>query len=101
MSGFVWGLLAGFVACSAVSIYVAVILFKRVDRLKRRALHAERLAELGLLTSGLAHEIKNPLSTVQLNLQLLKEDIDPQHPESSRVLNRLGTVTREASRLKD
>ena len=35
----------------------------------------ERLAELGTLTGHLAHEIRNPLSTVKINLQLLAEDI--------------------------
>lgn len=70
-------------------------------RLQRRARHAERLAELGTLTGGLAHEIKNPLSTVQLNLQLLQEDLSPDNPTYERVLHRLGTIQREAGRLKD
>ena len=36
------------------------------------------MAEMGMLTGGLAHEIKNPLSTLQLNLQLLQEDLEAQ-----------------------
>ena len=32
-------------------------------------------AELGHLAAGLAHEIKNPLSTINLNLKLLSEDL--------------------------
>ncbi len=44
-------------------------------RLAQRARSAERLAELGMLTGGLAHEIKNPLSTIGLNLQLIQEDL--------------------------
>lgn len=70
-------------------------------RLVARAKAAERLAELGTLTGGLAHEIKNPLSTVQLNLQLLQEDLDPNNPAYSRVVHRLATVSREATRLRD
>jgi len=69
--------------------------------LKRRARVAERLAELGTLTGGLAHEIKNPLSTVQLNLQLLAEDVTPDNPAYSRIGNRLKTVQKETSRLRD
>src|SRR5262245_2925713 len=34
----------------------------------------EPLEELTALTSGLAHEIRNPLSTLKINLQLLAED---------------------------
>jgi len=48
---------------------------KRVLYLEARARSAERLAEQGTMTSGLAHEIKNPLSTVGLNIQLLQEDL--------------------------
>jgi len=69
--------------------------------LKRRARVAERLAELGTLTGGLAHEIKNPLSTVQLNLQLLAEDVTPDNPAYSRIASRLKTVQKETSRLRD
>lgn len=61
----------------------------------------DRLAELGTLTGGLAHEIKNPLSTVQLNLQLLSEDIDPDWPAAARVVSRLKTVQRETGRLRE
>jgi len=69
--------------------------------LERRAREAERLAELGTLTSGLAHEIKNPLSTVQLNLQLLSEDLDPRDVNQHRVIHRLQVVQRETSRLRE
>ena len=74
---------------------------RRTIRLRAQAQSAERLAEIGTLTGGLAHEIKNPLSTVLLNLQLLQEDLDPADPAHSRLVARLGTVTREASRLRD
>ena len=35
---------------------------------------AEQIVELSTLTGGLAHEIRNPLSTLKVNLQLLDED---------------------------
>jgi len=35
---------------------------------------ADQLVELSALTGGLAHEIRNPLSTLKVNLQLLDED---------------------------
>ena len=61
---------------------------RRFVILERRTRQAERLAELGTLTGGLAHEIKNPLSTVQLNLQLLREDLNPDDPSYSRIVSR-------------
>src|SRR5690242_14636647 len=82
----------------------------RVRRLERRAQAAERLAELGTLTGGLAHEIKNPLSTVNLNVQLLQEDLrdaakeleedDPLRDQISRTLRRAESLTRETQRLR-
>src|SRR3954447_21305137 len=99
------GLLWGFVAGLLVSAAAAVVAFRRASRrliaLERRARDAERLAELGTLTGGLAHEIKNPLSTVQLNLQLLAEDLSPENPAYTRIVNRLKTVQKETSRLRD
>ncbi len=48
---------------------------RRTEEARSRAQASERMAEIGNMTSGLAHEIKNPLSTVGLNAQLLAEDI--------------------------
>ena len=70
---------------------------------ERRARNAERLAEIGSMTAGLAHEIKNPLSTIGLNAQLLAEGLnDAELPaqERDRLLNRLGALSREAERLR-
>ncbi len=74
---------------------------------ERRARTAERLAEVGAMTGGLAHEIKNPLSTIGLNAQLLAEGIDelPEDaattPESKqRLIKRLASLRRETERLR-
>ena len=103
MGPFAWCVLLGCVAGLLAGGAVAAAAYRRVERLRQQARQAERLAELGTLTGGLAHEIKNPLSTIQLNLQLLREDLpDPeQDPAFRRIVNRLTTVQREASRLRD
>src|SRR3954452_7273693 len=101
MPPLVLGILIG-VSCTAVLAgVVAALAYRRFILLQRHARHAERLAELGTLTGGLAHEIKNPLSTVQLNLQLLRADLDPDNPAYSRLASRLATVQKETSRLRD
>lgn len=94
---FIWGLLLGWAFSVAIGFYA----YRRLITLERRTRQAERLAELGTLTGGLAHEIKNPLSTVQLNLQLLQEDLSPTNPAYARIVNRLTVVRNETSRLRE
>lgn len=76
--------------------------YQRIRRAERRALTAERLAESGAMASGLAHEIKNPLSTIGLNAQLLKEAIaDLPIAEEMRqpMERRVKSLAREVERL--
>jgi two-component system sensor histidine kinase HydH len=59
-------------------------------------------AEISQLAGGLAHEIRNPLSTVSLNLDLLAEDFQkPETPRDRRVLQRVGRLQHEVYRLRD
>jgi signal transduction histidine kinase len=101
MVSFGLGLAAGLIGGLGAASVVGISLYRRLMRSERRVRQAERLAELGTLTGGLAHEIKNPLSTVQLNLQLLQEDLSPENPAYGRIINRLNLVQRETSRLGD
>ena len=48
---------------------------RRMRREDERIARLNQLAEMGKLAAGLAHELKNPLSTLKLNLQLLEEDL--------------------------
>src|SRR5687767_3159182 len=98
---FAWGFLFGSLLMLLFAAAVSMWFYRRSAVLERRAVQAERLAEIGSLTGGLAHEIKNPLSTVQLNLQLLREDLEPGNPTYSRLVSRLDTVHRETTRLRE
>jgi signal transduction histidine kinase len=101
-SVFFFGTLLGGAAALAAT---GSVLRRRLTRLRAaevRAQRQERLAELGALTGGLAHEIKNPLSTIGLNVQLAAEAIhDSALPEEDRahLVRRVETVGREATRL--
>ncbi len=70
--------------------------------LEKRAMNSERLAFFGTLAGGLAHEIKNPLSTMNINLQLLKEDIQSMVGDNSkRASHKIQALQREAQRLEE
>jgi signal transduction histidine kinase len=53
---------------------------------------SSRLAAITRLTSGVAHEIKNPLNAMALHLEVLKGKLDGQQPE-------LDVIAREIKRL--
>ena len=71
----------------------------------------QRIRFLVRLADGLAHEIKNPLSTMSINLTLLQEEWEragavrnpsqPEHtPREERSLKRIRTLQREVQRLE-
>ena len=50
-------------------------LIQRTRRLEAQRFEAEEMAALGALAANLAHEIRNPLNSINLNLELLDEDL--------------------------
>ncbi len=50
--------------------------YKRNQVLQDRARKADRLAYVGTLASGLAHEIRNPLNSMNMNVQLIQEELE-------------------------
>jgi signal transduction histidine kinase len=65
------------------------------------------LAFLGAVAGGLVHEIRNPLSTLSINLQLMEEewaDLEraaEEGPRARRTLERIQTLRKEVARLED
>jgi signal transduction histidine kinase len=47
---------------------------ERMDAANRRLVQAEKLASIGRLAATIAHEIRNPLTSVKLNVQKVAED---------------------------
>lgn len=83
-----------------ITAYAGVwLLMRRAQRLEVQAAEAERMAYIGTLASGLAHEIRNPLNSLNLNMQMLEEEID--EGGSAPTGKRLLSITRsELSRLE-
>ena len=67
---------------------------------------AETYAEFAALVGGLAHEIRNPLSTIRLNMELLAEDFENTDPASPtkqrdrRAKAKIDLVRQECDRLQ-
>lgn len=68
-------------------------LWSRSQRLEEQARESERMAYIGTLASGLAHEIRNPLNSLNLNMQMLEEEMvgRPRGQTPSRIM----AITRE------
>jgi signal transduction histidine kinase len=62
----------------------------------------DQYTEIARLAGGLAHEIKNPLSTIRLNMELLAEDlVESDSPRDKRAMRKIQIVQRECQRLQD
>lgn len=61
-----------------------------------KLLRAERLSTLGLLSSAIAHDLRNPLNTISLNNDWLRISLGEQ--ANPRVQQRLDTIHREVRR---
>jgi signal transduction histidine kinase len=71
-------------------------LIQRTRRLEAQRREAEELATLGVLAANLAHEIRNPLNSINLNLELLEEDL---HGSDEEVTGSVVKTRREVGRL--
>src|SRR5437762_12173957 len=61
----------------------------------------DQYTAIARLAGRLAHEIKHPLSTIRLNMELLAEDLaDSQTPAGRRSFKRVEVVRRECQRLQ-
>ncbi len=72
-------------------------------RIKHQLIASERLAAMGRLSAQVAHEIRNPLSAIGLNAELLSEDLAalPDEPRRKEAATILSSITREVARLTE
>ena len=58
------------------SLIAIVVLYRKLQKTGKITKKQRDLSEAGILASGLAHEIRNPLNSIKINVQLLQEDIE-------------------------
>ena len=71
------------------------------QELKRQLHTQEKMAALGSLVSGLAHEVRTPLTVVRTNASLLEiaAHKDPQNPLAPRVLKQTQAIQENVDRI--
>ena len=77
-----------------------IISFRDISLIKQmqaEVLRMDRLASLGVLASGIAHEIRNPLAGIKTVAQTLEEDIEPNDGKREYVAR----IIRQVNRMDD
>jgi len=64
--------------------------------MQRSLMQQEKLASIGRLSAGVAHEINNPLTTVLTTVMLLQEELTPEEP----LYQELDIIARETLRCR-
>ncbi len=64
---------------------------------RQALLQSERLAHMGQLSAGIAHELNNPLGVITMYSHILKDEI----PKDSPMLNDLELIAEQANRCKN
>lgn len=67
-------------------------------RLEAQLLHSSKMASLGVMASGIAHEVRNPLGIISANAQLILDTPDDPNLRNE-CANKIYAATRRASRL--
>jgi signal transduction histidine kinase len=105
--------ICGFVV-ALLAVVPAVVLFlhKKYTKTQKNK-NGHLLEELGKLTGELAHEIKNPLSTIKINLKLVSEELqdstsaesgkagtEKENRSCTRALRKIAVIQKETDRLE-
>jgi signal transduction histidine kinase len=91
---------------SVLSLGLLIIAFLYVlkqvrarQQLEHENAQREKMALIGTLASGLAHEIRNPLNAMSMNVQLLQEDLSEKMNGSGDTISILEGTRKEIRRL--
>ncbi len=69
---------------------------RRLAQAQEEARRSERLAALGQMSAGLAHEIRNPLGVIKGSAEMLNQKLEPGNPLASELA---GYILSEVNRL--
>jgi two-component system, NtrC family, sensor kinase len=98
------GAYAGIPAISSGDVFESLVsslnhMIQELNRRNEQLVQSEKLASLGTLTSGVAHELNNPLNNISTSVQILLEEIDEENKEFKREL--LEETEKQIERARD
>lgn len=70
-----------------------------VRRIENEIELSRRLAAIGRLTSGVAHEVKNPINAIVVHLEILKNKLQEVAPDAQRHMDIIGNEIRRLDRV--
>lgn len=95
----IWSVVLAFVGVLAIGAFLTAKLFRRQVALMEENEQLDRMAYVGTLASGLAHEIRNPLNAMSINLTVAEEELAAPDMSPETVQRIVGLLRRETDRL--
>lgn len=68
---------------------------------REKLLASERLAAIGKMAAHVTHEVRNPLSSIALNLDLLADEVDESNHEAAQLVAAMGQEVARLASLTD
>lgn len=95
----IWSAMLGFVGVVALGLFLMARLFRRQVHLMEKNEQLDRMAYVGTLASGMAHEIRNPLNAMSVNLTVAEEELAAPECEPEILRRVVALLRRETTRL--
>lgn len=86
-------------AQQAMGAMVVIKDLESIKTLQSLISYSAKLTALGRLTSGVAHEVKNPLNAMMIHLEILKEKLDVPPEQVQQSLEVIGSEIRRLDRV--